>query len=47
MRDFDLLAPGSDVPDPYFGGQNGFDEVYAILDRSTDQLLKSIQSGNF
>lgn len=42
MRDFDEQAPGADVPDPYFGGQRGFDEVYEILDRSTEKLLEMI-----
>jgi protein-tyrosine phosphatase len=42
MRDFDEKNPGSDVPDPYFGGQKGFEEVYNILDRSTQKLLDSI-----
>ncbi len=42
MRDFDLQAKGEDVPDPYFGGQEGFEKVYEMLDRSTQQLLKII-----
>ncbi len=42
MRDYDEQARGSDVPDPYFGGQKGFLEVFEILDRSTEKLLESI-----
>ena len=42
MRDYDLLAKGSDVPDPYYGGQQGFEDVYEMLDRSTDELLKEV-----
>ncbi|MFY0592836.1 low molecular weight protein-tyrosine-phosphatase [Roseivirga sp.] len=39
MRAFDDLAKGSDVPDPYYGGENGFQEVFEILDRSVNNFL--------
>ncbi|MEP1095487.1 MAG: low molecular weight protein-tyrosine-phosphatase [Cyclobacteriaceae bacterium] len=39
MRDFDPKGKGDDVPDPWYGGMNGFEDVYQILDRSTDELL--------
>lgn len=39
MRDFDPIAPGSDVPDPYYGGDDGFEHVYQMLDRSIDGFL--------
>ncbi len=39
MRDFDPLGKGENVPDPWYGGMNGFEEVYQILDRSTDNFL--------
>lgn len=39
MRDFDPNGKGQDVPDPWYGGMNGFEEVYQILDRSLDQFL--------
>jgi protein-tyrosine phosphatase len=43
MRDFDPLAmQTSDVPDPYYGGANGFQDVFEILDRSTKKLLEVI-----
>ncbi len=42
MRHFDPQAPEADVPDPYYGGQRGFEEVYEMLDRSTGQLLNHI-----
>lgn len=38
MREFDPLGSG-DVPDPYFGGDDGFQEVFEMLDRSIDQLI--------
>lgn len=39
MRDFDPQGKGKDVPDPYYGGQDGFEEMFQILDRSTDVLI--------
>ena len=43
MRDFDFKGKGQDVPDPWYGGMNGFENVFQILDRSTDELLKFIK----
>lgn len=42
MRDFDPEDPGGDVPDPYYGGADGFEEVYQILDRSCRGLLDEL-----
>lgn len=39
MRDFDSLGKGKDVPDPYFGGNDGFEDVYDMLKRSCENLL--------
>ncbi len=39
MRDYDLEFKGQDVPDPYFGGEQGFQEVYNIIERSVRQFL--------
>lgn len=46
MRAFDPLG-GADasVPDPYYGGLDGFEEVYAIIERSCTGLLQALQSG--
>jgi protein-tyrosine phosphatase len=40
----DSLFPGDnvDVPDPYYGLQNGFDMVYEMLDEATDLLAKKL-----
>ncbi|MEM7370528.1 MAG: low molecular weight protein-tyrosine-phosphatase [Bacteroidota bacterium] len=46
MRQFDDEAPNADVPDPYYGGRRGFDEVYEMLNRSTQQLLTHIQQAS-
>ena len=42
MRDFDDQGKGQDVPDPYYGGRDGFEHVYRILDRSCQKLLDYI-----
>ena len=31
-----------EVPDPYYGGQNGFDKVLDLLDNAIDGLLESL-----
>jgi len=43
MRTFDPLHPGADVPDPYYGGEEDFQEVFEILDRSTRTLIEYLQ----
>lgn len=44
MRDYDSGYEGADVPDPYFGGEQGFQNVFDILDRSTNALLDKLLS---
>ena len=39
MREFDTSPDDGEVPDPYYGGMQGFENVFQILDRSTQQLL--------
>jgi len=39
MRSFDP-EQGDEVPDPYYGGESGFQEVFEILDRSTEAFLE-------
>lgn len=40
----DELFPGKqvDVPDPYLGGDAGFDRVYKMLDEATDRLAERL-----
>ena len=40
MRDFDILKRGADVPDPYYGGNDGFEKVYEMLNRSIDHFIE-------
>jgi protein-tyrosine phosphatase len=46
MRDYDDREPGGDVPDPYYGGMDGFEQVYGILHRSCGRLLDDIVRQN-
>ncbi len=39
LRDFDTQDEGSDVIDPWFGDEDGFEECYQTIDRCTDELL--------
>ena len=42
LRDFDPDARGEDVPDPYYGGDEGFDEVLDIVTAACQGLLDHI-----
>jgi protein-tyrosine phosphatase len=50
FRDFDPVDPGADVPDPYYGGTDGFDRVLQIVERTsaalTAELEKLFDSGS-
>ncbi len=37
------LHPGSnkDVPDPWYGNEDGYDEVYELIDRTCDAIIKN------
>lgn len=42
MLDFDKEQSGADVPDPYYGGKDGFEQVFSLLEESTGNLLNEI-----
>ena len=44
FRDFDPVAPGGDVPDPYYGGDAGFEEVLSMVERTSATLVAAIAS---
>ncbi|MFN8112637.1 MAG: low molecular weight protein-tyrosine-phosphatase [Solirubrobacterales bacterium] len=47
LREFDPLAVESgdlDVPDPYYGGDDGFEDVLDMIDRAADGLIAEIRS---
>ncbi|MCE3279779.1 MAG: protein-tyrosine-phosphatase [Bacteroidetes bacterium] len=39
------VYPGSDmsVPDPYFGGEQGFENVFILLDKACDVIVSSLK----
>ena len=43
MREFDTIGKGKDVPDPYYGGEKNFQEVFEILNRSSENFLNHVQ----
>ncbi len=43
LRDFDPLPGDHEVPDPYYGGLNGFELVYEIVLRSCESLLDTLR----
>jgi protein-tyrosine phosphatase len=47
LRDFDPAGDGSerDVPDPYYGADGGFDEVFDLVQAACEGLLAEIQAG--
>ena len=42
FRAFDPAGEG-DVPDPYYGGPQGFDDVLAMIERTADRLVEALQ----
>jgi protein-tyrosine phosphatase len=47
MREFDTTGKGEEVPDPYYGGEKNFQNVFEILDRSTENFLNHLQQTIF
>ncbi|MBA2954867.1 low molecular weight phosphotyrosine protein phosphatase [Nocardioides sp. MAH-18] len=43
FRDLDPVDPGSDVPDPYYGGPDGFEEVLAMVERTAAALVGALE----
>ncbi len=47
LREWDPQAGGDlDVPDPYFGGQDGFADVFDMVDRSVISLIGHIATSH-
>lgn len=40
--DFDPVTPGAEVPDPYYGGDEGFAEVLAMVERTAAVLAQRL-----
>jgi protein-tyrosine phosphatase len=44
LRDFDPMADGDlEVPDPYYGGPDGFENVHDLVERSARGLLEHLR----
>ena len=46
MRDYGPSGGDPDVPDPYYGGPGGFEQVYRILERACGALLDELARPN-
>ena len=42
FRDFDPDEPGAEVPDPYYGGADGFEEVLRMVERTSSALVSAL-----
>ncbi len=42
FRDWDPHFPGGEVPDPYYGGPDGFEEVLGMIERTCGALLADL-----
>lgn len=47
LREWDDTRTGLDVPDPYYGGSRGFEEVHDIVERSCAALLDHLLQREF
>lgn len=43
LRDFDTEPEEREVPDPYFGGKQGFENVFQVVLRSCKNLLEELK----
>ena len=42
FRDFDPVDTGGEVPDPYYGGDSGFEEVLTMVERTCAALVAAL-----
>jgi protein-tyrosine phosphatase len=43
FREFDPVGTGGEVPDPYYGGDAGFEEVLGMVERTADVLVTTLR----
>lgn len=43
MRSFDINPSGDEVPDPYYGDEAGFQNVFEILSHSIDSFIEFLE----
>ena len=44
LREYDSQGESDEVPDPYYGGASGFENVYAMVHRSCQALLSHLRA---
>lgn len=44
LRAFDATSGPADLPDPYYGGEDGFDDMLAMIERAMDGLLARVET---
>ena len=44
LRAYDSDGDGEEVPDPYYGGASGFENVYGMVRRSCQMLLEELRA---
>jgi protein-tyrosine phosphatase len=44
LRDYDSAEDGEEVPDPYYGGASGFENIYEMVHRSCQVLLRELRA---
>src|SRR4051812_44362615 len=44
LREFDAEATGTDVPDPYYGGADGFDDVLVMVEAACAGLVEYLET---
>jgi protein-tyrosine phosphatase len=42
MREFDKQQSGRDIPDPYYGGLKGFEQVYEMLEEACGNFINHL-----
>lgn len=47
MRNFDPLKSNDEVPDPYYGSEKDFQEVFEILERSVRGFIQHLERDHF
>jgi protein-tyrosine phosphatase len=43
FRDLDPVDTGGEVPDPYYGGDAGFEEVLTMVERTAAAIVAELQ----
>jgi protein-tyrosine phosphatase len=44
LRSFDAASADRDLADPYYGGDDGFDEMLELIERAMDGLVAHVKA---